>query len=124
MISIVLRQDESFFSGISETQDNNESKDEPSEKETFFSIDPRKAFDDVFLRISMEETNRNDFEGESNNSLKNIGNNYEINRESLSVIQEQESMKNSSPEREIRLDNERKTEDEHDNSFNLGDILE
>ena len=122
MISIVLRQDESFFSGISETQDHNESKDEPIEKETFFS---RKAFDDIFLRISMEEANnRNDSEVEGNNSVKNIGNNYEINRGSLSVIQEQESMKNSSPEREIRLDNERKTEDEHDNSFNLGDILE
>ena len=71
-----------------------------------------------------EANNRNDSEGEGNNSVKNIGNNYEINRGSLSVIQEQESMKNSSPEREIRLDNERKTEDEHDNSFNLGDILE
>lgn len=87
-------------------------------------MDPRKAFDEVFLRISMEESNRNDSKDEGDNLRKNIGNNYEINRGSLSVIQEQESMKNSSPEPENKLENERKTEDEHDNSFNLGDILE
>lgn len=130
-----MKQDESFFEKIYENQKEEFSNVLPKEEtkdHEIINVDQRKAFDQLFIDISIEESKRKGFF--ENEALGEFQNNSESQKNQAFFFNNpsnlnEEMARNDDKKDEMSFEIIGKTEDNvnkeegFENSFNLGEIL-